>query len=109
MLFAALAPSASHAMSAASGDVWTEICSVAGIKLVKLVKPVDADAGSDATQIAHCAFCATHPTQAALLPGNAWCIPLVLGRDAYPALSVHSPRPLDPWTRAQSRAPPVTL
>lgn len=107
MLFAALAPSVSHAMSAPSGDVWTAICSVAGIKLVKTgFLPADADAGNESSQIEHCAFCATHPTHVGLLPGMASCMPLVLGRDTYPALYFQSPHPLAAWTRAQSRAPP---
>lgn len=80
MLFAAMAPSMSHAMSVRGGDAWTEICSAAGIKMV----PAADGQGDPATSVTldHCAFCATHPTHIALLPGNASSMPLLLGRDS---------------------------
>jgi hypothetical protein len=109
MLFAALAPSVSHAMSAARGDTWTEVCSAAGIKLVKAIdaQADTADADQAPVHLEHCPFCATHPASVALLPGSAWSVPLIAGRDTYPPLFFQSPRRLAAWTPAQSRAPPV--
>ena len=105
MLFAALAPSMSHAMSARGSDAWTEICSAAGIKLVQAT---DGQGDTtDAAPMEHCDFCSTHPTHVALLPGNASSMPVLLGRDSYPPLFFQSSRPLAAWLHAQSRAPPL--
>lgn len=106
MLFAALAPPMSHAMSARGSDAWTEICSAAGIKLVQTTAGQGDPA--DAAAVEHCDFCATHPTDLALLLGNASGMPLLVGRDTYPALFFQSPRPLAAWLHAQSRAPPLS-
>lgn len=109
ILFAALAPSISQAMAASSGGAWTEICSAAGITLVKVADgrgdPVDAPASS--SHLEHCPFCATHPSAVDLLPGSLWSIPLLKGRDTHPSLFFQSPTPLAIWTLAQSRAPPA--
>lgn len=107
MLFAALAPSVSHAMSATSGDAWTEVCSAAGITMIKVPPgqgdPRDAD---HASHIEHCAFCATHPTDVAPIPGKAGHTPVMSVRDTYPRLYYQSSSPLAAWTHALSRAPP---
>ncbi|WP_426104632.1 DUF2946 domain-containing protein [Massilia sp. TSP1-1-2] len=104
MLFAALAPSAAQAMAASRGDTWTEICSAAG---VKMVKADGADAQQVSVHLEHCPFCATHAPAIALLPGTASSMPLLKGRDTHPSLFFQSPSPLAIWTLAQSRAPPV--
>jgi hypothetical protein len=101
MLFAALAPSISHAMRA---DAWTEVCSASSVKMVKVMDGQGDPA--DVSHLEHCAFCATHPGAPALLPSNAGSMPLLLGRDSYPPLFFQSPSPLAAWTHAQSRAPP---
>ena len=105
ILFAALAPSVSHAMAAARGDTWTEICSAAGIKMVKVED--SADAKQTSRHLEHCPFCATHPAPVALLPSSAGSMPLLEGRDTHPSLFFQSPSPLAIWTLAQSRAPPA--
>ena len=104
MLFAALAPSVTHAMAASRGNAWTEICSAAG---VKMVKADGADAQQSPDHLEHCPFCATHPASIALIPGSAACMPLLEGRDTHPSLFFQSPSPLAIWTLAQSRAPPA--
>jgi hypothetical protein len=101
MLFAALAPSISHARRA---DAWTQVCSASGVKMVKVMDGQGDPA--DAGHIEHCAFCATHASASALQPGNAGSMPLLLGRDSYPPPFFQSPSPLAAWTHAQSRAPP---
>ena len=111
MLFAALAPSVSHAMSASRSDAWTEICSAAGIKMVKVTTAAEAP-GSPSTEkspvnLEHCTFCATHCTAPGLLPASALKLPPVAGRRTHPSLFFQSPSPLAIWTPAQSRAPPA--
>lgn len=111
MLFGALAPSISQAMSAARGETWAEICSVAGVKFIK------AEAGKDdpgaplkqqSMQAEHCPFCATHGGSPALPPSDAsLTFASVDAPNTHPILFYRSPRPLSIWTTAQSRAPPT--
>lgn len=103
MLFGALAPSVSQAMSASRGEVWTEVCSVGGSKLIK-IKGDPAE--PQALHLEHCPFCATHADAFALPPGPSWSIPLPDAAPSHPPLFYRSPRPLTIWTTAQSRAPP---
>lgn len=109
MLFAALAPSISHAMARARGATWAEICSVGGVRLVKLNLP--AGAGEPAKQgvihLEHCPFCATHAGSFALLPPSRFSLQVSDNPAFYPRLFYQSPRPLPAWTAAQSRAPPA--
>jgi hypothetical protein len=112
ILMSALAPSVSHALALARGaDIaWMEVCSVAGIKLVK------ADAGAEKpgqpvshemlAQAGHCPFCSNHAASFALPPAAP--LPFLASASAgiRPRLFYQSPRPLAIWTDAQSRAPP---
>ncbi len=109
ILFAALAPSISHAMAASRGDAWTEICSAAGIKLVAVAdgQGDPADVRSPTSHLEHCPFCATDACSVSLLPGSAWSMPLLKGRDTHPSLFFQASSPLAIWTLAQSRAPPA--
>jgi hypothetical protein len=110
MLFAALAPSVAHAMAASRGEVWAEICSVAGIKLVKTSTGDAAAAAQDQQQslhVEHCPFCATHADSFALLPGHSFSIPVLDAPELHPRLFFQAPHPLPIWTSAQSRAPPA--
>lgn len=110
MLFAALAPSIAHAMSAARGDAWAEICSVAGTRFVKTSAGEDAAADTVKQQtqhLEHCPFCATHAGSSALLPGPGFTIPVPDTPESHPFLFFRSPQPLSIWTTAQSRAPPA--
>ncbi len=109
ILFAALAPSVSHAMAASRGDAWTEICSAAGIKLIKASdgQGDPAETPTASSHLEHCPFCATHPSTVSLLPASGWSMPLLNGRDTHPSLFFQAPSPLAIWTLAQSRAPPA--
>jgi hypothetical protein len=110
ILFAALAPSISHAMAASFGETWAEICSVAGPKLVKVAidETVSADPMSEKiTHFEHCPFCATHGGSFALLSGSSISIPQLEPVSTHPFLFFQAPSPLPIWTSAQSRAPPV--
>jgi len=110
MLFAALAPSMSQAMSVMPGNTWTEICSMSGTRFVKVTAAtgdVSDHAPSDAGHVAHCPLCATHAGSFALPPGAGYSIPLIDTRETYPFLFFQSPYPLAIWHRAQARAPPL--
>ena len=112
MLFAALAPSISHALSVSPGETWAEICSIGGTKFVKV--SIDQGAIADpATQdpihLEHCPFCATHASSFALPPNAEFAIQLIETQDTHPFLFFQSPHPLAIWTVAQSRAPPASV
>lgn len=109
MLFAALAPSVSQAMSAVPGDSWTEICSVSGTKFVKVTADkaeVSHHSKSDLHHVEHCPLCVTHAGSFALPPTAGFSIPLIETQETHPSLFFQSPQPLPIWTSAQSRAPP---
>jgi hypothetical protein len=113
ILMSALAPSVSHALALARGvDIaWMEVCSVAGIKLVKADAGVDK-AGSPAShdtlaQAGHCPYCSTHAASFALPPTASPAFQLTGGAGLRPMLFYQSPRPLPVWTDAHSRAPPL--
>lgn len=111
MLFAALAPSIAHAMSASRGDAWAEICSVVGPKFVKTSAGDDAAADpvkQQTVHLEHCPLCATHAGSFALLPEPSFSIALLDTPASHPFLFFRSPRPLSVWTTAQSRAPPAS-
>jgi len=101
ILFAALAPSISQAVTISQGGSWVEICSASGTRLVK------ADSGDATLHIDHCPFCATHAVPLGLLPNAGFVLPLPDTAALYPSLFYHAPRTLPAWTYAQSRAPPA--
>ncbi len=103
MLFGALAPSLAQTMSASRGEVWAEICSVAGTKFIKIKgDPVQ----QQTLHMEHCPFCATHAGSFALPPGPGLRIAVLDAPESHPPLFYRSPRPLSIWTSAQSRGPP---
>ncbi|MES2017932.1 MAG: DUF2946 domain-containing protein [Pseudomonadota bacterium] len=104
MLFGALAPSIAQAMSSARGEVWAEVCSVSGPKLVKAsIDPVK----QQTEHLEHCPFCVTQAAPLALLPSaDGLSFAALVLPDSYPVLFYQSPRPLSIWSTAQSRAPP---
>ena len=112
ILMSALAPSVSHALALARGSdiAWMEICSVAGVKLVKAdaaVKKAGTPASRDTlAEAAHCPFCSTHAASFALPPAAALVFAVDSGARIRPLLFYRSPSPLPIWTDAQSRAPP---
>ena len=110
VLFAALSPPIFHALSAARGETWAEICSTGGAKLVKISGGEGATsdpATGPSSHLEHCPFCATHGGSLALLPGASVAAPLLDVQNSHPFLFYQSPRPLPIWTAAQSRAPPA--
>ncbi|MBA5635479.1 DUF2946 domain-containing protein [Duganella sp. LX20W] len=113
ILFAAFAPSISHARAAARGAAWMEICSTAGAKLVDMDAGQGPDmqqpatgAGVDTSHLDHCPFCFTHGGAPLALPGAQLTLPTFTAQDSHPFLFYHAPRPLPIWTAAHPRAPP---
>lgn len=109
MLVAVLAPSVSHALSDAgkSRSLWTEICSSAGLKTVRLdTGPQSPAHGEPASAFEHCPFCHLHGGMPAMLPSIAFVLPAYQAGSFLPALYYHAARPLFAWSSPQSRAPP---
>jgi hypothetical protein len=109
LLFAALAPAISKAMARQSGQVWTEMCSASGTRMVKidLGQNDAADLGAHpSSHFEHCPFCANDSAPLALPPGASLTLPLLETEERRPPLFFQSAHPLPIWTSAQSRAPP---
>lgn len=112
ILFAAFAPSISHARAAATGAGWMEVCSTAGARLVDmnagqgLDMQLPATGGVDTSHLDHCPFCYTHGGAPLALPGAELTLPAFTAQDTHPFLFYHAPRPLPVWTVAHPRAPP---
>ncbi|RJG00323.1 DUF2946 domain-containing protein [Noviherbaspirillum sedimenti] len=109
ILMATLAPSISHALSDAgkSRSLWAEICSTAGLKLVKLDLGSELPAHSEpANAFEHCPFCQVHDGMLALPPSVSLTLPAYQGGLPFPSLFYQATRPLFVWASPQSRAPP---
>lgn len=113
MLGLALAPTVSHALAASGpGNPWSEICSVAGGKVVVADAADAAGAtGSQAeagTHLGHCPLCGQLGSAPALPVAESSGALAVAGADFLPALFAQSPSPLFAWATAQPRAPPAS-
>jgi hypothetical protein len=111
ILFAALAPSISHALASAGklSPTWMEICSAEGSKAFK------GDDAGGATQkknssvgFEHCPYCTVHGGSVGLPPTAGFTLPAFSGSFPLPSLFYQAPRPLFIWAAAQSRAPPAS-
>lgn len=116
ILFAALAPSVSHALAASNragaanpASLAMQICSVAGLVSMDAMADPAADKSMDPAKHAfeHCPYCATHAGSFALLPGAAVNIALIEGHDLYPPLFYRAPQPLFSWSAGKPRGPPA--
>ncbi|MBB4843016.1 hypothetical protein HNP55_001535 [Paucibacter oligotrophus] len=115
MLWAALAPSISHALQSGlnqgPGSGWTEVCTVTGAKLVLLAPDGAASSSGSPAEIQtlkHCPCCSLHSHELGLPPAPPDQALLLLPQlgQALPALFLHAPRTLHVWASAQPRAPP---
>jgi hypothetical protein len=112
ILLASLAPSISHALSAAKDPtgLFAEICSANGAKPIQTGDTLNSKTSSPAQKILHlehCPFCSSHAHAMGLPPNTEFQLPLLSGHGPHPVLFYQSPRPLFIWAPAQSRAPPV--
>src|SRR3954468_7631639 len=85
VLFSALAPSVSRALTPASPYGYAEICSVDNGKK----SPTPAGHAME-----HCPFCVTHGGTFALLPHSVASFAVIGGHDYYPPLFYSAPQPL---------------
>jgi hypothetical protein len=114
ILFNAFVPMVSYAMAAqeprAAAAVQVEVCTAFGMEVLPLAMvasgPERPDTGHLHKSLAHCGFCAAHAATYGLPPPMTALFAPIAGRDVYPPLYYHSPRPLFPWSLAQPRAPP---
>jgi hypothetical protein len=97
VLFAALAPTVSHALAAtppaAGGNVLGR-------------RPDQEGASNTMHGMEHCPYCATHGGEPALPPAvNGFAV--IGGHDFYPPLFYTAPQPLHTWSAASPRGPPA--
>jgi hypothetical protein len=110
ILLAALAPSISQAMTAAShmSNEWAEVCTVSGAKLMKVGDSSPSKSGTHKmSHFEHCPFCLSHAVALGLPPDTDMKLPLAAGTHILPTLFYQAQRPLFAWAAAQPRAPPV--
>jgi hypothetical protein len=85
-----------------------EVCTALGMAMmpVALSDTSRPDAGQLHKGMNHCGYCVAHAASHGLPPPMTSTFAPIGGRDVYPPLYFHSPRPLFPWSLAQPRAPP---
>lgn len=103
LLFAALAPTLSHALATAAAPFEAMVCTADGAR--RAAPPADAPRTPDAHPLEHCPFCASHAVPLAPPPA-ALAMLATPGIDQVPALDWQAPRALFARTAAQPRAPP---
>ncbi|THF60841.1 DUF2946 domain-containing protein [Pseudothauera rhizosphaerae] len=113
VMLAALAPTLTHALSWVSGAQvkWTEVCTVAGVKLVAVSDdggdPAgSSDGGLNGLQVDHCPYCHPHAGSFALPPADVPALRVPAGGEPLPPLFLNASRPLFAWASIQPRAPP---
>lgn len=112
ILLVALAPSISHAITAAvKQSTWVEICTSTGVKRVAVEEKQVINPFSSAKHDSHyeeCPFCRIQADTMGPLPPNILA-PLVLEpvTTSRPRLFYDSPRTLFVWASTRSRAPPL--
>ena len=110
VLFSALAPSISHALSASAGKaILAEICTVDGAKVVAVDAGDSQKPATDPLQhhFKHCPYCATHGGSFALPPAMPSEFAVLGGPDLHPSLFYQAPAPLFAWSVAHPRGPPA--
>lgn len=113
VLFAAIAPSISHALAAPAVSVPSallmQICTADGVMEMAASDTDMKKSGMDPVVHAfeHCPYCSTHAGSFALLPGAAPNFAVSAGHDVFPPLYYRAPAPLFLWSSGNPRAPPV--
>lgn len=110
VLFAAIAPSISHALAAPAvsipSSLLMQICTVDGVMQAgQDVKKPGMDPVVHAFE--HCPYCSTHAGSFALLPGLSLSFAVSGGHDVYPPLYYRAPAPLFLWSSGNPRGPPA--
>ena len=110
LLFNALAPSISYAMTARHGAApLLEICTASGSRLVDPALPPGDDGPAQALlhHLQHCQSCLSHAGAFGPPPVPVSPLPVPDGHDVFPPLFYLAPSVLFSWTGAQPRGPPV--
>ena len=113
VLFAAVAPSISHALAAPAVSVPSallmQICTVDGVMEMAASDTDMKKSGMDPVVHAfeHCPYCSTHAGSFALLPGATLNFAVSGGHEVFPPLYYRAPAPLFLWSSGNPRAPPV--
>lgn len=106
VLFAALAPTLSHALAGSQpGASWVEVCSASGSRWL----PAADDEGSRPAShtLEHCPYCSLQ-SDLPLLPAAVHAaLPQPRAATFVPAAFLSAARTLYAWTTAQPRAPPL--
>lgn len=109
ILFAALAPSVTHAFPVQGGVVLMDICSASGPGVVTVSvadEGLPKSVSEKLSHFEHCPFCSSHDGGNAVFPDPQMTLPAPGPADTYPHLFYHAPSTLMIWAPAQSRAPP---
>lgn len=108
ILFNALAPSISHALSSGPSNMM-EICSATGTTWIAAdqARP-DASKKSPLHHLEHCPFCIAHADTFALPLPLTSSFAVAGGHDFFPALFYDAPTPLFSWSAAKPRGPPTS-
>ncbi|RYY51961.1 MAG: DUF2946 domain-containing protein [Comamonadaceae bacterium] len=107
LLFASVAPAASHAMRDGAGGTLVEVCTSHGSAWIDVGQDAPGDAPAVASALPHCLGCLGHdPAWIPAAPPLATLLPGVLPRHAVPLAFLAAPRTLHAWRTAQQRGPP---
>jgi hypothetical protein len=107
ILFNAFAPIVSHARESGASPraaIEMEVCTALGTAMAPVAS---SDSSKLHKSMNHCGYCVVHAASHGLPPPMTATFAPIAGRDVYPPLYYHSPRPLFPWSLAQPRAPPA--
>ena len=115
VLFSALAPSLSHALTAAApagarasagAPGLMTICRSNGVK-APTAAAIDRHPAALQHHLEHCSYCMIHGGALALLPATGQVLPLLAGYAFYPSLFYRAPAPSFSWSAASPRGPPA--
>jgi type II secretory pathway pseudopilin PulG len=109
ILFAALAPTLSHAVvPAVAAAAEVQICTANGMIAIAVDGggPVKGLPAPD-HMLKHCPYCIAHGGAPGLPPVQAFVLPVLRQTTSHPSLFYRSAAPLFAWTIANPRAPPA--
>lgn len=108
ILWAALAPLASHAMRQGADPLWAALCSAGKAPAVDVLRGApDPGEGLDHHLLQHCPYCALHANTLGAPPPSAPAFAAPAAVHAPPESVAATPRPALRWIAAQPRAPPL--
>lgn len=109
VLFAALAPTVSHALQSARAASWAEICGAQGPKRILIDESGEPVAPAALHVVEHCAYCSVQAADLAPLPAPVAMQPGPRHR-TLPVPPATTVQPAEPgWPDAHPRAPPLPV